>query len=59
MLGFAGYGVYLAYVLCIASALLCVLYGWLKWNEAEGDEAKEISEEVKWEKEDDKVADSL
>lgn len=59
MLGFAGYGIYLAYVLMVASALLCVLYGMLKWNEVDVDEAKEITEEVKWEKEDDKVADNL
>lgn len=59
MLGLGGFGVYLAYILTIASALLCVIYGLFKWNEAEGDEAREIDEEQKWEKEDEKVAEKI
>jgi len=33
MLGFGDIGVALAYLLCIASAALCVIYGWKHWND--------------------------
>ncbi len=36
MLGIDGTFVWLAYVLCLASAVLCVVYGWINWNK--GDE---------------------
>ena len=35
MLGFADGGVAAAFLFCIASAALCVVYGLLKWNEDE------------------------
>ncbi|MEW5762935.1 MAG: symporter small accessory protein [Bacillota bacterium] len=35
MLGLEGFGVFLAYVLCIASTLLCVVYGVARWNSDE------------------------
>jgi hypothetical protein len=35
MLGFADFWVALAYWLCLGSTLLCVIYGWWKWNEDE------------------------
>ena len=35
MLGLDGFGVFLAYTLCIASALLCVVYGAARWNSDE------------------------
>ncbi|HOJ33629.1 MAG TPA: hypothetical protein PKY35_06115 [Candidatus Hydrogenedentes bacterium] len=37
MLGLEGFGVFLAYVLCIGSAALCIAYGALTWNK--GDES--------------------
>ncbi len=44
-----------AYVLCILSTLLCIIYGILKWNEGAEKEAEEIVEELKWEKEEEKM----
>jgi len=35
MLGFADFWVAAAYFLCIASTLLCVVYGLLHWNDDE------------------------
>ncbi len=53
MLGFEGTGVLLAYVLSIASAVVCVIYGIKNWN-IPSDEVvnKEIDEEIKWEQTD-------
>jgi hypothetical protein len=45
MLGIDDPVVLLAYVLCVASALLCVVYGVLNWNK--GDDAV-LPEDVKW-----------
>ncbi len=50
MLGFGDFWVFLAYALCVASAVYCAYYGFSRWNKVEEDEAKEISEEQKWEK---------
>lgn len=32
MLGFAGVSVLLAYILCIASSIVCIVYGAVMWN---------------------------
>jgi len=39
MLGFADGWVTAAYLLCLGSALLCVVYGLLHWNEADDEPA--------------------
>ena len=58
MLGIQGFGVWLAYILCIASALLCVVWGILKWNAEE--KSIEPEEEVRhWAEEEDKVEEDL
>ena len=53
MLGFEGLGVFLAYVMSVSAALVCVVYGIKNWN-IPGDEDvnSEIDEEIKWEKTD-------
>ena len=35
MLGFADIWVAAAYILCIASTVLCIVYGLMHWNEKE------------------------
>jgi len=53
MLGLSGFGVFLAYVLTIAAAVLCVVYGIMNWNKPSmEEEKKEIAEEQAWEKND-------
>jgi hypothetical protein len=37
------------YLLCIISALLCVVYGFVNWNKEGELEALEIKEEADWE----------
>ena len=50
MLGLSGLGVFLAYTLSIAAALLCVVYGVKNWNVPADDVvAREIDEENRWE----------
>lgn len=48
MLGLGDVWVFMAYLLCIASAILCAVYGFIKWNDDEEpytDEAKRWAEE--------------
>jgi heme A synthase len=46
----------LAYLLCLASTLLCVVYAWRNWNR--GDEAVE-PDDVKWAKKEKKEEEEL
>jgi hypothetical protein len=52
MLGFQDWGVLLAYVGTILSAVICVVYGIINWNRPREDQAQEIKEEAEWEKKD-------
>lgn len=52
MLGFQDFGVWLAFVGTILSAVICVVYGIINWNKPREDEASEIKEEIEWEKKD-------
>lgn len=56
MLGFDDIGVGLAYVLCVASALVCVTYSWTHWNS--GNEAVR-EEDIRWAEEEDKLEEKL
>jgi hypothetical protein len=56
MLGIEDGWVALAYVLCIASTLLCVIYGLINWNR--GEEESE-SEDIQWAQEEKRVEDEL
>ena len=58
MLGIEDKWVAAAYILCLASTVLCVLYGLFTWNR--GDEpAEQIKEDVKWAEEEKKVEQEL
>lgn len=52
MLGIEDKWVGLAYILCILSALICVIYGAINWNK--GDEPVE-PDDIKWVAEEKKV----
>ena len=59
MLGFLGIKdnyVLTAYLFCIASTILCVIYGLLTWNR--GEEAVE-QEDIRWAAEEEKVEEEL
>ena len=56
MLGIEDKWVALAYVLCIGSALACLVYGWLNWNRGE----EEVQQEdIKWAEHQDKAEGKL
>jgi hypothetical protein len=56
MLGIEDKFVWLAYLLCVASTVLCVVYAYINWNS--GDEKVE-AEDLKWEAEEQKVEQEL
>jgi hypothetical protein len=56
MLGIQDTFVWLAYLLCILSTVLCVVYGVINWNR--GDEAVETAD-VHWAAEEDKATEDL
>ena len=56
MLGIESKAVLTAYMLCLFSTLLCVVYGLINWNRGE----EEIEpDDVKWAVEEQKVEDEL
>ena len=56
MLGISDPWVWLAYLLCIAISLLCVVYSWRNWTR--GDESVQ-AEDVRWATAEDKLEDKL
>ena len=58
MLGMGDFSIFLVYILCIASALACVIYGIVNWNKGEEPE-DEIAKDVEWEKKDSEIKDEL
>jgi len=48
--------IWLVYLLCIASAVLCVLYGLVNWNKGE---TPVKSEDVRWAEQEKKVEEEL
>lgn len=58
MLGMGDFSIFLVYVLCIASALLCVLYGLFSWNKG-AEKEEELRKDVEWEKEDKEITENL
>ncbi len=55
-LGIVDFWVFLAYALCLLSALVCVVYGALKWNKNGGDIKPE---DVAWAREEDALSDEM
>lgn len=58
MLGFEGVAVPLGFILTIASTCLCIIYGIKNWNTGFITE-EEMAAEKEWQKEEQKVEDSL
>jgi heme exporter protein D len=56
MLGIEDPYVWVAYLLCILSTILCVVYGLMHWNR--GDETVEAAD-VQWAAQEDKVEEEL
>jgi hypothetical protein len=56
ILGIDDFHVALAYILCLASTLLCVIYGLICWNRGE---EKVDAEDIKWAQKEKKAEDEL
>ena len=56
MFGIEDTYVWLVYLLCIASTVLCVIYGLITWNR--GEEAVE-QEDIQWAAEEEKVEEEI
>lgn len=56
MLGMEDFWVGLAYLLCVLSSLLCVVYGIVNWNKGAGSPAKD---DEAWAAEEDKLEQEL
>jgi hypothetical protein len=59
MLGIKDPLIYLAYILSVGSALLCVIYGIVNWNKGAEKEEEEIAEEQTWTKKEQEINKSL
>ena len=57
MFGIEDFWVSLAYLLCILSSILCVIYGAITWNK--GDSGEVTDEDKKWAKEEDQLEETL
>lgn len=58
MLGIADFWVAAAYVLCILSTVLCVIYGALMWNKGGGDDVA-TDDDVAWVREEERIEEEL
>lgn len=57
MLGIKDPWIWAAYVLCILSTLMCVVYGIIYWNK--GDDSMPKKEDKVWAKEEDEITGQL
>ena len=59
MLGLGDTNVFLAYILTVLSAVLCVVYGIVNWNKGAGPTREEIKEEKEWAEEEKQIESML
>jgi len=53
------FSIFAVYVLCIASALACVIYGIVNWNKGGETEEKDLAKDKEWAKEEQKITEDL
>jgi len=58
MLGLGDFSIFLAYILCIASAVACVIYGVVNWNKGVEPE-EELQKDKEWESKDTEIKEDL
>lgn len=59
MFGLDDFSIVSVYSLCILSALLCIIYGIFNWNKGGDPTAKEIEQEVNWDKKELEISEEL
>ena len=58
VLGMGDFSIFLVYVLCIASAVACVVYGIINWNKGE-EPKEELQKDKEWETKDTEIKEDL
>ena len=58
MLGMGDVSIFVVYILCIASALACVIYGIFNWNKG-GETEEEVKQDMDWEEKDKEITENL
>ena len=58
MLGMGDFSIFLVYILCIASALACVIYGIINWNKG-GETEEELAKDKAWDEKENKIKEEL
>jgi len=59
MLGITDFNIALVYILCIASTILCLIYGIINWNKGIDKEPEESEKAKKWEEKEKSIEESL
>lgn len=59
MLGFSDFGIALVYLLCIASTVLCVVYGFINWNRGNGKEPVDLEAARRWNEKEQSIEENL
>jgi hypothetical protein len=59
MFGLHDFWIVSAYVLCILSAVLCVVYGIVNWNKGADTESSEMAGEKQWDENEKKIEEKL
>ncbi len=52
------FSIFLVYILCIASALACVIYGIINWNKG-GETEEELALDKEWAEKENKIKEEL
>lgn len=59
MFGIDSFGIWFAYLLCILSAIACIVYGVMNWNKGSKVEDEQIKQGAEWQKEEVKIEENL
>jgi hypothetical protein len=59
MLGIPDISIWGAYLLCVLSAVACVVYGLVNWNRGGENESRQIDEESRWQEQEKQVEENL
>lgn len=59
VLGIPDFWIWSVFLLCLGSALLCVIYGLINWNKGAESENFDIAEESAWEEKEKDIVDNL
>jgi hypothetical protein len=59
VLGFGDIGIFLAYTLCILSAICCIVYGIFNWNKGNDLDEKDQKKDTDWKQKEQELGEKL